>query len=261
MPYSLNDFLLHPVFWTKTILHFIVPGGYGYHRKLKKLVELEYDQGHDKSPLRYKHNGVEGWKAIELKGITYRNYSDYEEYVTHQKLKFDEMLKIKGGFDNKTIVSFRLRFFSRFKQLHKLLPKSADILCLGARQGTEVDVLRDLGFSNAIGIDLNPGPGNTLVQQGDFMKIKRPDSSVDFIYTNCVDHSFDLESFFAEHRRVLKPSGYAIYDLALPHNSGAFEAVFWKNEKDIILPIHKTFGDLLRIESDTNWKWVMVRGA
>ncbi len=59
------------------------------------------------------------------------------------------MLKMKGGFSNWDICEYRLKFYSRFKHLTQLLSRDAVILCSGARQGTEVEVLHDLGFFNA----------------------------------------------------------------------------------------------------------------
>ena len=94
------------------------------------------------------------------------------------------------------------------------------IVCLGARQGTEVEVLRDLGFQRAIGVDLNPGPANPLVVEGDFHQLDLPDQSVDLVYSNSLDHAFDLNLFFAEAKRVLRPGGYALYDVGSPPSAG-----------------------------------------
>ena len=76
-------------------------------------------------------------------------------------------------------------------------------MCCGARQGTEVEVLRDLGFRSAYGIDLNSGPENPYVVPGDFMKLDAEDGSLDLIYSNCLDHAFDLPALAAEHARAI----------------------------------------------------------
>ena len=47
------------------------------------------------------------------------------------------------------------------------------MLCLGARLGTEVRALHNLGYF-AIGIDLNPGVDNPYVLMGDFHKLVFP---------------------------------------------------------------------------------------
>ena len=186
---------LHLMYQLKNLV-LRTPFSYGYYRQLKGNRDASYDHNRDKHPVRDKHHGEEGWKSEQEENFRYRNYSSYEEYVSHQSQKFNEILKMEGGFDNKIILWYRKTFYKRFRYLPSFLSKSATILCLGARQGTEVEVLRDIGYKNAIGLDLNPGPENPYVKQGDFMALEYPDSSVDMVYSNCIDHAFDLSKFF-----------------------------------------------------------------
>jgi SAM-dependent methyltransferase len=143
-----------------------------------------------------------------------------------------------------------------------LLPPTARIVCAGARQGTEVEVLLDLGFKNAYGIDLNPGPNNHLVRVGDFMNMDNEDSLVDMIYTNCLDHAFNLDQLFTEHARVIRPDGYVLYDLSLDIRSGAgaFEAVAWASEEELFLSMLRYFKAIVRVESEPRWKWIILQG-
>ena len=50
-------------------------------------------------------------------GLVKRDYASYDEYITHQKLKLDEMVKMKGGFSNFDIFDYRLKFYVRFRQI------------------------------------------------------------------------------------------------------------------------------------------------
>lgn len=252
----------HPKFWVKTALHRLTPGGFGYHRRLQARVDPNYVHERDRHPVRAKHHGAGGWKEADATGLQQRDYADYEEYLTHQKLKLEEMLKMKGGFSNEDVMNFRLNFYRRFRHLPALLPPEARLLCMGARQGTEVEVLRDLGFVHATGIDLNPGPDNPFVKPGDFMKLDFPDSSLDLLYTNCVDHAFDLDAFFAEHARAMKPDGYVLYDLAanMEEGGGAFEAVAWRRTEDIFEKLLRRFKKLIHVERETQWMWVLLQG-
>ncbi len=251
-----------PKFWAKTFAHLLTPGGYGYIRKLRQGRDTSYDHERDKHPVRRKHHGKGGWKEeVAGDGLRKRDYGSYEEYLTHQKLKLEELVKIKGGFSNFDIFDYRVKFYTRFRNLPGLLPRSAQILCCGARQGTEVDVLRDLGFANARGIDLNPGSGNPLVEEGDMMKLSAPDNSLDLIYSNCVDHSFDLDAMIAEHARALKPGGYLLYDIAFNEEEGAgvWESISWEREEDVVRRLMEKFRDLVRAERERQWLWVLVR--
>ncbi len=255
--------LAHPRFLIKSLLYRFTPGGYGHYRNLRKYKDEGYIHERDRHPVRQKHHGGGGWREDrDACGIKQRDYANYEEYLTHQQQKLDEMLKMKGGFSNEDIFNFRMRFFRRFRHLPGLVPRDGQLLCAGARQGTEVEVLRDLGFRNAYGIDLNPGMNNPWVKKGDFMHLDLPDSSVDLFYTNCVDHAFDLHAFFKEHARVLKPHGYAIYDVAanMEEGGGAFEAVDWERTEDVFGLMFNHFHRIIRVERDEPWLWIMLQG-
>jgi len=242
-------------------LTFLLPFQFGYYRELNKLADKNYIYERDKDPVREKHHSQGGWAADHIGAFHYRDYDSYNEYQIHQKQKFDEMLKIKGGFSNKEILRYRIRFFRRFYHLYKFIPLSSKIICAGARQGTEVEVLRDLGFHQAIGIDLNPGPDNKYVRSGDFMAMDFPDASIDLVYSNCLDHAYNLEQFICEHIRVLKPGGFALYDIAIQGEAGggAFEAVEWDSEETLFLLMLRYFGKVLKVETEKSWKWVLLQ--
>ena len=246
-------------FHFKTALYGLVPGGFGHYRQLREYRNPAYQHDRDKHPVRQKHNGQSGWSKSDS-AISRRSYTDEAEYRIHQQQKFTEILQMYGGFSNRTIVIWRRRFYQRFKHLIPLLPRTATILCLGARQVTEVEVLHDLGFPGAYGIDLNPGPGNPHVRQGDFMHLAEATNSIDCLYTNSLDHAFDLEMFFAENVRVLKPNGYAIYDLPrydANRSPGAFEAIGWSGEDDIPNIIDRYFGKRILTRTEPKWQWLL----
>ncbi len=251
-------------FWLKTALYHYVPGGYGYVHHLRKFRDPNYIYSRDKHRVRDKHHRKGGWKDQKQGDFHYRDYKDYKEYLNHQAQKFNEMLKIRGGFTNRMISDYRRKFYRRFRHLAAFVPNSGHILCAGARQGTEVEVLHDLGFKNAYGIDLNPGPDNRFVCVGDFMKLDSPDSSLDMIYCNSIDHAFNLESLFSEHARVIKPDGYVLYDIAFRENgaskAGSFEAVRWKSEEALFLFMLKYFKKVVKVETEPGWKWMLLQG-
>lgn len=249
-------------FWINTALNGLIPGGFGYSRVLRKNKDESYQQNRDKEKVREKHTGKEGWKQTKQDGFVYRDYESYEEYVAHQKSKFSEIIKIAGGFDNRTVVRYRLQFFNRFKNLNRYLNPQAKILCCGARQGTEVEVLRELGFENAYGIDLNPGPNNPFVRLGDFLKIDAQEGSLDLVYSNAVDHAFDLDAMFKEHSRVIKKDGYAYYDIAL-QEGGVFEAVHWDSDELVFQTMLKYFKsvEFVQIDKDRRWKSILLKGV
>ena len=141
-----------------------------------------------------------------------REYPNYEAYLTHQRKKTANpavIAKLRARADE------RMRHFrGEFKIVTKHVPTGTRAICLGARLGEEVAVLRELGY-DAIGIDLVPCP--PLVERGDFHHIPFADSTFGLVYCNSVDHVYDLTQFAAEVRRVLKPSGWAYFVLRVNH--------------------------------------------
>ena len=97
-----------PRFWVKTFLHLLTPGGFGYIRKLRAGRDKSYVHERDKHAVRYKHHGGGGWKSGKDGGLGKRDYANYEECLsTHQKLKLDEMVKMKGGFGDLDIFDYQ----------------------------------------------------------------------------------------------------------------------------------------------------------
>jgi SAM-dependent methyltransferase len=146
-----------------------------------------------------------------------------------------------------------------------LKPASA-VLCLGARSGAECKAFIDLGHF-AIGIDLNPGQENRYVVVGDFHQLQFADASVDVVYTNALDHAFELGRLLAEVRRVLKPDGRFIADLVDPaqRGPGDFEATWWASIDAVLIEIGKA-GFSLAARRDFDFPWqgaeaVFVRAA
>ena len=159
-----------------------------------------------------------------------RTYDSYEAYLEHQKAK----LETHDFADYDT--EFRATLRERLATLDLVWP-GRSVLCLAARIGTEVKAFLDLG-SFAIGIDLNPGKENRYVVQGDFHNLQFAPSSVDVVYTNSLDHAFDIDRIAREILRVLKSDGLLIVEAVQGRDQGVspgfFESFFWKNIDELI---------------------------
>ncbi len=99
MAYFRDIFVVQPrpKFWIKTFLHLVSPGGFGYIRKLQAGRDAAYVHERDKHKVSKKHHGAGGWLDTKEDGILKRDYASYDEYLTHQKLKLEEMVKMKAA--------------------------------------------------------------------------------------------------------------------------------------------------------------------
>lgn len=169
-----------------------------------------------------------------------RRYSSYEQYVAHQASKLD---RIEGRLRETESDNFDA-FEERFKNCAPLTG-ARSVLCLGARLGTEVRALHQLGYF-AVGIDLNPGEGNYYVLPGDFHHVVFADGSVDAIYCNALDHVFDLKKIVSEMTRLLRPGGILIADLMPGYEEGSvpgeYETTHWRRSEDLLAEIMRLGG-------------------
>jgi len=166
-------------------------------------------------------------------------YRDEAEYFAHQKQKTNDparrALWLGAEWD------LKMKSFEGIFARHRTLIKSPGrALCLGARTGQEVQVLRDMGV-DAIGVDLVAAP--PLVVEGDVHNLAFDDNSFDFTFTNIFDHVLHPDKFIAEIERTLKPGGHAVihfivgpdldeYSVQVVKDPGAIAGLF--KQSDII---------------------------
>ncbi|MEY2578876.1 MAG: hypothetical protein QOI49_1700 [Verrucomicrobiota bacterium] len=162
-----------------------------------------------------------------------RGYDSYEAYLEHQKAKLET--HDFGRYDEE----FRTTLRDRLSALEIEWP-GRSVLCLAARIGTEVKAFLDLG-AFAVGIDLNPGMDNRYVVHGDFHDLQFAPGSIDVVYTNSLDHAFDIDRIAKEVLKVLKPDGVFLVEAVQGRdqgtNPGFFESFFWKNIDELIRQI------------------------
>lgn len=185
-----------------------------------------------------------------------RKYLKYEDYVAHQisKLKYLNLTEYNLKFKNVLL--------DRYKE-DKSDISGKNVLCLGARSGAECQAFIELGgFS--VGIDLNPGVSNPYVVTGDFHNLQFSDASVDFVYTNALDHTFDLEKVINEVSRVIKPKGIFYAEIVKGTNDddgrapGEFESAWWDSANSLINKI-ESLGFISDRRSNFSFPWNGVK--
>jgi SAM-dependent methyltransferase len=169
-----------------------------------------------------------------------RRYESYEQYVEHQAAKLRTLNLTKYN------TLFKPALLERINGIAPLIkkPRGAGVLCLGARNGIECEAFIESGFF-AVGIDLNPGEANPYVVKGDFHRLQFADGTVDVVFTNALDHAFNLERVIQEVRRVLKQDGVFIAEIVRGSKDeggrepGAFESIWWDTVDTVADQIQK----------------------
>jgi len=180
-----------------------------------------------------------------------RPYATYEEYAEHQKSK----LRLKRNKQTEADQLFAAALADRLPAASKNLGGN-NVLCLAARTGGECVAFVKLGYF-VVGIDLNPGEANRHVVVGDFHNIQYADKSVDIVFTNSLDHAFDLDRILREVRRVLKDGGRFIAEVVDPtvRGPGEFEATWWSSINDVVAKIEE-FGFTAQQRQTFDYPWV-----
>jgi len=162
-----------------------------------------------------------------------RQYPSYEDYLAHQRTKLDAFReKSIARHDRKFFDALTARLAEAGLELHR-----RTVLCLAARQGSEVRAFIARG-AFAVGIDLNPGRENRYVLTGDFHDLQFGTGTVDVVYTNSLDHAFDVDRLLGEVHRVLADVGLLIAEVGSGEEAGLgrgfYEAFSWQSLAELV---------------------------
>ena len=175
-----------------------------------------------------------GWRP-DRSGLVRRTYRAYQDYVEHQRSKLTRIDLREYDMRYRTILTERLRGAT-------LIEPGRSVLCLGARIGTECKTFADLGCF-AVGIDLNPGDWNKYVVYGDFHALQFPCTCVDVVFTNSLDHAYDLAAIVGEVWRVLKDRGLFLAEIVRGSKDeggrepGEYESLWWDTNREIVAQV------------------------
>ncbi len=179
-----------------------------------------------------------------------RVYHSYDDYLNHQAEKLGRHLEDIQRYDKE----YEQIVYQRYKDKFDFKGKS--VLCLAARLGGEVRAFKSMG-ALAIGIDLEPGGVSRFVLYGDFHSIQFADSCFDFVFTNAIDHVYDLKKYLKEIIRILKSEGIFLSEIAI-ENPGNYEVLDTSNIDPIIQLLKEDFlirsiENIINKNSFSNW--------
>jgi SAM-dependent methyltransferase len=197
--------------------------------------------------------------------IIEKRHMNYDDYAYFQGRKIRMPKKLKTFLDHvpQRIKKFSILFRNAKDDLNK-----GKILCLGARTGCEIKAAIAVGFKGSQGIDLFPVGNNVL--KGDWHNIPFPGNSFENVYTNAIDHCYDLESLIREIKRVLKPGGVFFFQTSKYQRLDAKEDrewyiehsnnfLFWENGRELADRFVENGFALVREWSKDRWENFILR--
>lgn len=121
----------------------------------------------------------------------------------------------KDSFHKIALINQKSRdiVIEEFKKLK--LPKSAKILDIGCGSGSFIKVLKDMGYKNISGTDMDPDElflKDVPFRKADFNNVfPYKDKEFDMIFSlEVIEHLENPWKFVEEIQRILKPNGYCI---------------------------------------------------
>lgn len=194
------------------------------------------------------------WRQEDIPSFQRRVYRSYRDYLRHQAAKLETWR------DSQWLAEYDARFSAALRERLLsvgLVGRGTTVLCLGARIGSEVRAFLAIGCF-CLGIDLNPGQGNRYVVYGDFHEIQYPAECVDVVFTNSLDHVFDVERVIAEIWRVLRREGIFIAEcvsgMEEGGRAGSYESFFWSRIDDVVTFV-ESHGFLTVHRSGVEYPW------
>jgi SAM-dependent methyltransferase len=228
---------------------------YNYVRRTGKIVRAERE-----TRRRQAEWHSDAWEHK----TAYSRRTTLGDYQTYRKTQIGKMEEMVAEGQTQRLERDLALFLNRFRSVP--LPPHASVLCLGARLGSEVEAFIQLGHF-AIGIDLHPGLSNSYVVTGDFHALQFADSSINGVYTNCLDHAYDLDKILAEVRRVLKSNGLFILDAFDGYEEGAMvgprDTTHWPTAQAFaaMLAAQGSFVIERHSRPDPQWQQFLLRKA
>ncbi len=135
------------------------------------------------------------------------NYDEYLQQQVHRATK-------KWGRNEGIKVKFSANFHGMWKAVNELIGNPQTIGCMGIRSGAEyLEFKKYLPKADVYGVDIGPD----VVKVGkncfcyDFNHLPEDwKEKFDLLYSNSIDHSFDVKATITEWSRVTKPNGFII---------------------------------------------------
>jgi SAM-dependent methyltransferase len=123
------------------------------------------------------------------------------------------------------------------------------VLCVGCRNGLELDAFRERGLGDVRGIDIFSQRPDIEVM--DMHAMTFPDDSFDVVYSShSLEHSHDLGRVAAELVRVARPGGVLAVEVPVRHKGSAADVVVFEGIDHLRAVFASALGELVVSEEE-----------
>jgi SAM-dependent methyltransferase len=125
--------------------------------------------------------------------------------------------------------------------------RDARVLCVGCRNGVELDAFRARGYASVVGIDVFSQRPDILVM--DMHELAFPDDSFDIVYaSHSLEHSYDVGQVAAELVRVARDGALVAVEVPLRTRASAADRVEFPDVAAVEEVFHRHVSDELLVE-------------
>jgi SAM-dependent methyltransferase len=148
---------------------------------------------------------------VTLRGLGRTRSPEYRDYLATQLKRTLSKRETDPGAGAITLIN----------RVAEGQPSRGRVLCVGCRNGLELDRFRARGFDDVVGIDVFSQRPDILVM--DMHDMSFPDDSFDVVYaSHALEHSYDVERVVGEIARVSRDG--AVVGVEVPVRAQASDA-------------------------------------
>jgi len=120
----------------------------------------------------------------------------------------------------------------------------ATVLCIGSRDGYELECFRRQGFGHVVGIDLYSERPDILAM--DMHELKFPNDRFDIVYAcHSLEHAYDAAVVAREIVRVAREGGLIAIEVPIQYATTDADRIDFRNLDGLLRPFRGHVGDVL----------------
>jgi len=123
-------------------------------------------------------------------------------------------------------------------------PADASVLCVGCRNGFELDEFRRRGSGTVVGIDLFSQRSDIIVM--DMHRMTFQENTFDVVYSShSLEHSYEVESVAAEIGRVARDGAVVAVEVPVRTSASAADRIVFEGSADVRRYFEPFIGEIL----------------